>query len=78
VPRLSKILEKEKGEGDAVREPLETLQGTVDQLKELRLAFCHVDINARNVSPFQSIGARNRMTRMEREHLSKKTKSVPD
>jgi hypothetical protein len=52
VPRLSKILEKEKII-DGVRERIEALLNAVDQLKELPLALFHIDINARNVSPTQ-------------------------
>jgi hypothetical protein len=57
VPRLSKILEKEKVVDNAVRERVEALLGTIDQLKELPLALCHIDINGRNVSSFQSTGS---------------------
>jgi len=49
VPRLSKILEKGNIEDGAIRERLEALLGTIDQLKVLPLALCHIDINARNI-----------------------------
>jgi hypothetical protein len=35
------VLEKEKVVDNAVRERLEALLGTIDQLKELPLALCH-------------------------------------
>jgi hypothetical protein len=55
VPRISNVLEKEKVVDNAVWERLEALLGTIDLLKELPLALCHIDINTRNVSSFQSI-----------------------
>lgn len=49
-PRLLKILEKEEiGESD-IRERIERLSASTDQLKVLPLSLCHIDLNRRNVS----------------------------
>jgi hypothetical protein len=50
LPRLHKILEKEDIPDDAIRMRIKKLCGVTDQLKQLPLCLCHIDVNARNVS----------------------------
>lgn len=54
-PRLLKILEKESLPNPGIRERIERLSVSVDQLKALPLTLCHVDLNRRNVSLFFTI-----------------------